>query len=96
MTRRDLGMAPYRTDDMTRFLIPSLGAAAGGRVMVFKDNADRDAVAAYYRGLGRQSAAFYSHVFTADRALVQINGDLPDAKAARFGKQLKRASGAAR
>ena len=84
MTREDYGMAPL-VGEGTRFLIPSLGSDAGGRVIV-GDPADMAKLADYYISLGKESAAFFSHVLvSADgRIVVQINGSLPDKAAKHY------------
>ncbi|MGV3617938.1 MAG: hypothetical protein ACO1SV_21645 [Fimbriimonas sp.] len=80
----DLGLAPFVIEDGVRFLIPSLGEDAGGRVYSFKDNERRDKMRRYYDKLGEESAAFFSWTFVADRTLVQINGKLPKTKAEKY------------
>ena len=83
MTKDDYGMAPM-VGDGVRFLIPSLGANMGGRVIVVPDKSERERLVAYYTDLGKQSAAFASHVFQSGDVVVQINGDLPDDQAAQY------------
>jgi hypothetical protein len=90
ITRRQIGPAPFVTDDMARFLIPSLGADNGGRVFVCATAEKAAKLKAYYDGLGEASAAFYSHCFRNGPAVVQINGDLPDDKAKEFERTLMR------
>lgn len=87
MENDDFGLAPKRTDDATRFLIPSLGSDSGGRVLVFTDTEDLEATKSYYDKLGESSAAFASHTFAnEDRGvLLQLNGELPKAKAEKYG-----------
>ena len=46
--------------------------------------ADLDAMQAYFVGIGRASAAFASHLHRRPGVLVQLNGDLPDERAARY------------
>lgn len=84
MTRDDYGMAPYVGEGL-RFLIPSLGADAGGRVFTGAQS-DLVKLKDYYDNLGRESAAFFSWIFLNEPAgvLVQINGDLPGAEAAKY------------
>lgn len=83
MTKDDYGMAPM-VGDGVRFLIPSLGADMGGRVIVVPDKGERDRLVAYYTDLGKQSAAFASHVYQSGDVVVQINGDLPANQAAKY------------
>ncbi len=84
MTRDDYGMAPMLAVEGTRFLIPSLCADCGGRVLSFSSQDDLDATEAYYVELGKSSAIFFSWTFTKDNILVQINGDLPEEKARQY------------
>ena len=89
MTREDYKLAPYSRDVTgVRFLVPSLGPDAGGRLFVGPD-ADLKRLETYYTELGKGSAAFYSHVFRHGNALVQINGDLKDDQAAKYEAALK-------
>ena len=83
MAKDDYGAAPYVCTG-TRFLIPSLGEEAGGRVFVCGNDADRDALATFYTELGKGSALLFSWVFVKDRIVVQINGDLPEEQARKY------------
>jgi hypothetical protein len=87
MTRADYGPAPYLAEG-TRFLIPSLGADAGGRLFIGAD-ADLDKLEKHYAELGKASAWFYSHLYRRPGVLVQINGELPDEKAQRYKAALE-------
>lgn len=84
MTRDDYGLAPLLAIEGLRFLIPSLGPDSGGRVMRFESQEDLQKTKQYYDELGRSSAAFFSWTFAEGLTLVQINGELPDAKARRY------------
>lgn len=88
MTKDDYGLAPLVADKATRFLIPSLGADSGGRVFTFTNVDDLRKTESYYVKLGKATAAFFSWTFAnTDRlVLVQINGDLPEPKARRYGR----------
>jgi len=83
ITREGYGMAPL-VGKGVRFLIPSLGADSGGRVFDVPNAGQRARLAGYYTALGEESAAFYSHVFVHKNIVVQINGELSDAKAAKY------------
>lgn len=83
MSRQSYGMAPL-VGKGVRFLIPSLGADAGGRVFDVPNAAERSRLAAYYTELGKQSAMLFSHVFVYKNIVVKINGELPDAKAEKY------------
>lgn len=86
MSPQDLGLAPLLTRNMVRFLVPSLGADAGGRVFVFRRMRDLRATKRYYDEFGRQSAALFSWTFVNREllVLVQINGELPESQARKY------------
>lgn len=89
MTRDDYGLAPYLAIEGSRFLIPSLGDDAGGRVMTFDSDDDLQRTRHYYDELGESSAALFSYTFVNGNVLVQINGDLPEAKAQEYDDVLQ-------
>ena len=88
MTKADYGMAPMTAIEGTHFLIPSLCADCGGRIFSFASQGDLDATQAYYVNLGKGSAALFSWVYAKDNILVQINGDLAEAKAKQYQEAL--------
>lgn len=88
MTKDDYGMAPMAAVEGTHFLIPSLCSDCGGRILSFAAQPDLDMTKAYYDSLGKSSAAFFSWTFVKDNILVQINGDLPEAKARKYESAL--------
>ena len=81
MSKDDYGAAPMRDQGALRFLIPSLCADCGGRVLTFDKADDLQAVKTYYDELGRSSALFFSWTFAHDNILLQINGGLAEDKA---------------
>lgn len=83
MVKNDYGAAPFLCAG-TRFLVPSIGPDSGGRIFICGSQVDQDALAEYYNSLGRQSALFFSWVFTKGQVLVQINGNLPEATALQY------------
>lgn len=83
MTKDDYGAAPYVCTG-TRFYVPSIGADNGGRIFICDSTEDRDSLANYYTELGKSSALFFSWVFTKDKVIVQINGDLPEETARKY------------
>lgn len=80
MTAADYGTAPQMASAGIRFLLPSLCADCGGRVLAFNDAPGLDATRTYYETLGKNKL-YFSWVFVHDNLLVQINGDLPEARA---------------
>jgi len=87
MTTADFGLAPRLTTDGTHFLLPSLCATCGGRVLSFTNVADLHTTKAYYDSLGAQGTTYFSWTFANEGklVLVQINGELPQAQAAKYG-----------
>lgn len=81
MTKDDYGMAPL-VGKGYRFFIPSLGPDNGGRAFIGTVD-EIQALQRYYEELAKASAIFFSWVFvsTDGRAMVQINGDLPEDQA---------------
>ena len=84
MGHKDYGLGPMSADEGRRFLIPSLGPDNGGHIFTFSNAADLDTMRKWYVGLGKSSGAFFSYVYVRDNVLVQISGDLADAKAKKY------------
>jgi hypothetical protein len=85
LTKEDYGMAPLLGDNTSlRFFIPSLGEDNGGRLFVCASNEDAQKMKAVYDAMGKASAMFFSWAFVRDNICVQINGDLPEAKAKEY------------
>lgn len=77
---------PKSYEEATRFMIPSLGESAGGRVFVFGSDEDLATVRDYYNGFGD---SLRPHIYVGDRVLLQINRQLPDAEADKYGAVLE-------
>lgn len=84
MTNQDYGIAPMTAMEGTRFFLPSLGGSDSGRIEAFSNPEDLAKPKDFYEGLGKQSAALFSHVFTHDNILVQISGSLPADRAKQY------------
>lgn len=80
LTRDEYKLAPYVCTG-TRFLIPSLGPDTGGRIFVCPNQEDLALLFDFYTEMGRASAMLSSWLFPKGLMLVQITGELPDAKA---------------
>src|ERR1700693_2119128 len=78
------GLAPMRTQDAVDYRIPSLGTDNSGRVMVFTNIQEQAVIQGYYVAHCQQSARLFPRVFAQALVLVQINGDLPEAKAEQY------------
>lgn len=87
MQAADYGPAPLLCQEgARRFLTPSLGPDNGGRLFVCGDAADAGKLKAYYDELGKASALFHSWTYQKGGVLVQLNGELEQAKADAYGK----------
>jgi hypothetical protein len=85
----DYGPAPYVAKGV-RFLIPSMCADCGGRAFVGTKE-EITQLRSYYEEMGKASALLFSWVFvTPDgKAMVQINGELPEDQAKKYEEALK-------
>jgi hypothetical protein len=80
------GAAPLVCQDgARRFLIPSLGQDKGGRLFVCGDASDATKLKTYYDELGKSSALLHSWTYQKDAVILQLNGDVPQAMADRYG-----------
>ncbi|KAB8139076.1 stress protein [Gracilibacillus oryzae] len=89
MTKDDYGMAPMKDDEAKRFLTPSIGEGAGGRILSYSNQDDLEEMKAYYDDLGRESAMFFSWTIAHKNILVQINGDLPEEEYNKYKEALE-------
>lgn len=89
MAAGDYGPAPYVAKGV-HFLIPSMCADCGGRAFVGTKE-EITQLRSYYEEMGKASALLFSWVFvTPDgKAMVQINGDLPEDQAKKYEEALK-------
>lgn len=88
MTKDDFGMAPMKSEDGLRFMIPSLGDDAGGRIISYENSEDLNEMKKYYDDLGKESAMFFSWTTKHENILVQINGDLEENKFKKYEEAL--------
>jgi hypothetical protein len=77
---------PRTYEEATRFLIPSLGADAGGRVFVFGSEEDLVAVRDFYEGLARSTRPY---VYDEGLVLVQLSNQLSEGEAERYSTVLR-------
>lgn len=86
MTPDMYGPAPLLCQDgARRFLLPALGADKGGRLFVCANEADAGKLKTYYDELGKGSALFHSWTYQKGGVLVQLNGELDQATADKYG-----------
>ncbi|MEL3779556.1 hypothetical protein RUV87_09500, partial [Staphylococcus epidermidis] len=57
----------------------------------FKNEDDLKEMKKYYEELGKSSATFYSHVYTKDKFLIQMNGDIDDHVFEKYKKAMNEA-----
>ena len=90
MAPADYGPAPLLCQDgARRFLIPSLGEDKGGRLFVCAAAGDAAKLKTYYDALGTSSALFHSWTYQKGGVLLQINGELDQAKADAYGASVQ-------
>lgn len=82
---KDLGMAPQTFEEGTHF-VASTRENLGAKVFTYESEDDLRQMQAFYEGF---TGMFYSHVYTKDLILLQINGQLPKAEADRYGEVLE-------
>jgi hypothetical protein len=83
MTKEDYGLVPQGICPGVRFFVPSLGRDNGGRLFECRNNDLATAVEKFYTDMGK-SALLFSWAFMRENIVVQINGDLPEAKARQY------------
>jgi hypothetical protein len=81
----DLGMAPQTFDEGTHF-VASTEEDLGAKVFTYESEDDLRQMQTFYESF---SGMFYSHVYTNDLMLLQINGQLPKSEADRYGEILE-------
>lgn len=89
MTKEDYGIAPMKTEEGVRFIIPSLGEDSGGRILSYDNDSDLQEMKEYYDSMGEESALFFSWTIQKDNILVQINGDLPEEQYNKYKSALE-------
>lgn len=77
---------PGTYEEATRFLVPSLGEDAGGRVFVFGSEEDLRAVRDFYEGLAPSTRPY---VYVEGLVLVQVSNALPEGEAERYSTVLR-------
>ena len=81
----DLGMAPQTFEEGTHF-VASTQEDLGAKVFTYESKDDLRQMQTFYESF---SGMFYSHVYTNDLTLLQINGQLPKSKADQYGDVLE-------
>ena len=84
MDKDDLRLAPNSYVEGTRFYIPSLCAACGGRTMSFASQYDLDKMRDHYARPNETAPGFSQWVFSGADIVVQITGRLPEDIARRY------------
>jgi hypothetical protein len=81
----DLGMAPQTFEEGTHF-VASTREDLGAKVFTSESEGDLRQMQTFYESF---SGMFYSHVYTEDLVVLQINGQLPKAQADAYGEVLE-------
>ncbi|UXS43786.1 hypothetical protein [Staphylococcus delphini] len=91
MTRHDYGMAPMKAKEGVIF-----GVEKGyddqymnGRLMKFDNKDDLEQTKKYYDEVGKESALLYSHTYSKDDFLLQMNGEIDDKTFEKYKKSME-------
>ncbi|MFR6531942.1 MAG: hypothetical protein ACLUOM_02835 [Staphylococcus simulans] len=91
MTRHDYGMAPMKAKEGVIF-----GVEKGyddqymnGRLMKFDNKDDLEQTKKYYDEVGKESALLYSHTYSKDDFLLQMNGEIDDKTFEKYEKSME-------
>ena len=79
-------LVPRTYEEATRFLVPSLGGDAGGRVFIFGSEEDLRAVRDFYEDLEPSTRPY---VYVEGLVLVQVSSQLPEGEAERYSTVLR-------
>lgn len=82
------GFASMMQVESVRLLIPSEGQSRGGMLLSFYNAQDLQKMLNYYAGLNKSLPQFKSWVYVRDNVLLQLNGDIPEATANKYGAAL--------
>ncbi|MBE7332054.1 hypothetical protein [Staphylococcus haemolyticus] len=85
MSHDDFGAAPMKAEEAKIFVVESDKHA---RIMRFKNNDDLKQTKKYYDQLGKESAILYSHTYSKDNFLIQMNGDIEDSTFEKYKKSM--------
>lgn len=85
MSHDDFGAAPMKAEEANFFVVESDKHA---RIMRFKNNDDLKQTKKYYDQLGKESAILYSHTYSKDNFLIQMNGDIEDSTFEKYKKSM--------
>ncbi|MFP7282091.1 stress protein [Bacillus altitudinis] len=69
-----------------RILVPSLGENAGGRIFKFGNETDLQQAKSYYDELGNAGSMFFSHTYSKENFLLQMNGEMKDSEFEKYKK----------
>lgn len=91
MTKDDYGMAPMKAKEGVIF-----GVEKGyddqymnGRLMKFDNKDDLEQTKKYYDEVGKESALLYSHTYSKDDFLLQMNGEIDDKTFEKYKKSME-------
>lgn len=85
MSHDDFGAAPMKAEEAKIFVVDGDKHA---RIMRFKNNDDLKQSKKYYDQLGKESAILYSHTYSKDNFLIQMNGDIEDSTFEKYKKSM--------
>ncbi|MHB7941163.1 hypothetical protein ACYCKH_01420 [Staphylococcus capitis] len=85
MSRDDFGAAPMKAEEAKIFVVDGDKHA---RIMRFKNDDDLKQTKNYYDQLGKENAMLYSHTYSKDNFLLQMNGEIENSTFEKYTKSM--------
>lgn len=87
MKKEDYGAAPMKAEKARVFEIED---GKNARLFMFKSDDDLQEAKKYYDELGKSSAILYSHTYSKNNYLLQMNGEIDNATFNKYKKSLNK------
>ncbi|MCG7340133.1 hypothetical protein MHZ36_12625 [Staphylococcus sp. ACRSN] len=87
MTHDDFGAAPMKAIDARIFIVNGNNHS---RLLKFKNESDLKQTKIYYDELGKESAILYSHTYSKEKYLIQMNGEVDDHTFEKYKKSMQK------
>ncbi|MGD6886776.1 hypothetical protein [Staphylococcus shinii] len=87
MKKEDYGSAPMKAEKAKIFEVED---GKNARLFMFKSDDDLKETKKYYDKLGKSSAILYSHTYSKNNYLLQMNGEIDDSTFKKYKKSLSK------
>lgn len=87
MKKDDYGAAPMKAEKAKMFEVED---GKNARLLMFKSDDDLQETKKYYDELGKSSAILYSHTYSKNNYLLQMNGEIDDNTFNKYKKSLNK------